>query len=1181
MSFNVVGAVEVPLTVFGSLVTEMSPIDLPEGVSPDNQDVVYVPGGVASRPCLQKVFATPFTGTQAVTYGKSFVTKSGNIFNLFMDATGKLFVEDFTNTPGAWTLIYTAAAGTQYAKSVTAFGREYIAFSDGLKGTDLAIQWDGTNIDPVTQDGPGAPPAVASISLPAVSMLATGGPTVINLTECDPASPNPNGSFSHINCFTNTNIAGIVAVGSVVTIAGNASGAMNQSNLSVIAVYAQPTGLNLFVVSAYLPAGTVFGLGGTATVSTGVTMTRANNVVTVTTNGAHQLQPGYQAQITGVPQQAVGTSISSVKIDNENLPGLATFTMASAHGLVPGIFVSISGVVAVNVGTGISNIVRNGNIVTVTMSAAHGLSPGAVVTLSGVGVSSFNTTVPVLQVVSTTVFTFAQVDADATSSGGTVALNWPIPQSTTPTYFQVQAVPSATTFQVAISYSDGTWGAGGTVSYAWDGTFAVLTVPNSTTFTYKQYGPNATATTVGMVTPFGQAAPGLHQCQVLFLTRNGYITRPSPPVQFFANGGQYISVSQIPLGPNNVVARILAFTGAGGAYFFYIPAIPQVNGQPVGTSTQINDNTTTGILLDFSDNTLFAGLGISTPGNTVANQIVLDSAIGFGYYSSRLLTWGQRSRIQNFLNMGFNGGALPSFPTLPAGWTPGGSGAGGALALGVGPGGGASWQQTGVGSLFQGAYQDAYGAPILTPNTLYRVRAWIKNVGPTFSFTISSVSSGFSTTATMIGNSSTGSFVEGVFSAATPASIPSDMILTMSTTGGGSYISAISICYADKTAGSSNPTFFLDQILYASYVNNPEAFDGLSGKFGAVNDIRKMMDVGIIRNTLYLFTRDPSGRIHATNDNGSTEPAGWTVSEVAANCGLLSIFCLTKSQADDASGGGGEESLAWASASGARIFDGSQPWKISQEIQPDWDSLNPAFAPNVWAVNDPNARVIYFGVQFVGVGKIYPVNYRELDTPYQIAMAAPYHPSFSGHLIATDNTRKWTRWNMQMAGAALMYRVGPTKLSLVLFSNNPTGNVYTLNPAKLTDDDLGQMNPYYTTYFFPDRIQEAMLRDAQGQPLGAHRKLLQYLTAFISGTGLINITAYPQSLSNPWPLTCQRTLAAAPTYDLEWTGGSAMGQRIAIKFASAPNGGTDNGFNLQKVMCALKAVRHLPVRGAA
>src|SRR6185312_14733255 len=118
-----------------------------------------------------------------------------------------------------------------------------------------------------------------------------------------------------------------------------------------------------------------------------------------------------------------------------------------------------------------------------------------------------------------------------------------------------------TTFQIELNYSNGSW-TGGTVRYAWDGTFSVKDVLSSTAFTYLQGGPDATESTAGTVTPYGQAAPGKRQMVCFFITRQGYTTRYSPPVSVVTNGGQYLSVTNIPIGPSNVIARVLAFTGA-------------------------------------------------------------------------------------------------------------------------------------------------------------------------------------------------------------------------------------------------------------------------------------------------------------------------------------------------------------------------------------------------------------------------------------------------------------------------------------------------------------------------------------------------------------------------------------------------------------------------------------------
>ena len=236
---------------------------------------------------------------------------------------------------------------------------------------------------------------------------------------------------------------------------------------------------------------------------------------------------------------------------------------------------------------------------------------------------------------SPTTVVYIQVDSDATSGGGGIgSIAWPIPDNTpTPTYFEVVSAPTALTFQIQVSYADGTW-TSGIVQFPWDGTFFVTAIPSSTSLVYQQYGPNGTNTTVGTVTPWGQAAPGLHVCQVLWVTRQYAVSEPSPPTTFIANGGQYVSVTNIPLGPANVIARILAFSGAqpnvpgSQPPMFYLPVPANVTGLVVSTATQLNDNATTSAVFDFSDNSLFTGLGISVPGNNLRTQIVLDGSTG-------------------------------------------------------------------------------------------------------------------------------------------------------------------------------------------------------------------------------------------------------------------------------------------------------------------------------------------------------------------------------------------------------------------------------------------------------------------------------------------------------------------------------------------------------------------------
>jgi len=1255
----------------------MAATDLPEGLSPDEQDNTYIPGAVLSRPCLEKVLINAPPNTTC-TYQKSFVTDTGAIKNLYLFSNGQLYWEDPINYPGDLNLLFTGPSGS-YAKSATMFGREFIALSDGLHGTTVPLQWDGTNLDRVTQDGPGAVPTVASTAATSAQMAAS--PTTLSrsanivtaniATAVSPAlqigyqvqisdvpdsnattvnqsneSPNQSGqvvngsywefnsgewrttgyattqSSSPLSAFTvrgfNFSIpsnATILGVEFSFNIASQSSSTSTVGEVSLWNSAGQlgtmktpsttiPPYRSGYLNASYGSAADTWGASLTPSVVNDPTVGFAVGI-NFDSNRIFILQPFIMTVYYTLSGSGTVAIISSIVINNETAPGLALVTTTQPHGLAPEEYVSIVGVEPGTVAT-VTGAQWSSGKSTIITETDHNLTPGCVVTLSGVTTAtsstsfSFDGTWTVESTPSPDSFTYSELpitatDPDvinATANTGSVTIAWPITDTATPTYFQVESAPSTTTFYVPISYSNGTWTTG-TVGFIWEGTFYVTKVISSTQFQYQQYGPNGSTSAIGTVTPYGQAAPGFHLMRCTFLTRQGAVLKSSPYVKFIANGGQYLQIINIPIGPENVVARILEFTGADGAYFFYLPIPAKINGQVVSTATQINDNTTTSILLDFSDNSLFAGLATSISGNDLTAQIVLEGALGFGQYSTRLITYGQRNRIQNFLNLGFDGGYMPSATTDPSGWTVGANP--GNLASNAALPPSSAWLinanagsgQCGV--LSQSAYQDGYGNNILTGNDPYKLRIWLQpsaiDSNLNFYAVISSASTGFTSTATINGaNMSTrGSFIEADFSETMPEAIPTDMLLTIyaiSTVKNRTLlVDEVSIIYSD--------TPYLDGDLFGSYGNNAEGIDGESGKFGPVTDTRKVMDFSVMRETFYMLTQEPSGRLHETTDNGTTEPSGWQVNEVGANCGALSAFSLTKSQADDTAASGGEEWMAWASLSGARIFGGSYPDKISQEIQPDWEKINPAAALTVWCVNDPVERALYFGVPLgsaTSPSNVLFMSYRQLDSAQAIAGSPPFKVSFSGKLIATDNSRKWSLWNMSMNGAALMYREAGT-LSLVLGAGNGVtpgdggfGNVYTLNPDIYTDDDYGQVSSYYYTYGFVNRGAEQQLQ------VGSHQKgFFGVLSTVTWPAGTLLLQVAPNDPSNIWPLSCSRTVSN-PNIDLQWGYGNmiiARGSRFFLKFSSVPlDGQTDNAYKIEMVTVALIPTR-LKTRGAA
>ena len=114
----------------------------------------------------------------------------------------------------------------------------------------------------------------------------------------------------------------------------------------------------------------------------------------------------------------------------------------------------------------------------------------------------------------------------------------------------------------------------------------------------SQIGP-AEGPSVADSTTAGAISPGIHQCIVVFVTRQGFWTAPSPQISWTAAGSFQATVTNIPTGPSNVVQRLLAFTGAGGANFYHVPA-----------TMVLNDNTTTSLTVDFSDTILLSGVSM-------------------------------------------------------------------------------------------------------------------------------------------------------------------------------------------------------------------------------------------------------------------------------------------------------------------------------------------------------------------------------------------------------------------------------------------------------------------------------------------------------------------------------------------------------------------------------------------
>src|SRR5258707_371722 len=973
---------DAPIEIFGGLVTDMSPADLPHGVSPDCQDVVFSNGGVATRPGLQALFG-PLAGNPTINYVKTYETLNATLRTMVLDSNGILYKE---TTPGTLASVASGLAANSYANSTTLFGREYLAISNGIAGNDLPRQFDDTNFDRVSQNGPGA------------------GPSVVDENVIVAVVASPNGA----------------------------------TQPAAVAIAASP-------------------------------------------NGASEA----------------------------------------------------------------------GSLVTITTRAAHGLARGQSVTVAGVGVSGYNGTFPVVSVPSSTQFTYiAGASGLAASGGGTAA-------SATAT-IQTAVAHGFVVGQLITTASIGVAG--------YNGTFAVTTVPDSTHFTFAATTGGLAASGGGTAAAAGSVSPGVHQVCVIFKTRQGYLAKPSPATTWTASGGKRAVVTNIPTGPSNVVGRILCFTGAGGASFFYTASGTTLfSGNMV-----IGDNTTTSIVVDFSDAILLAGTNV----DNLFKLIELGDCAGVLDYAQRLFWWGERNKMNNWLNLGFDGGFTgPLLPHYPLGWTPD---------TVFAPGGtdeenfvvwGAAYSIVGNGTtptrglMAQGAVNDALGAPLIQANTDYTVRArcarnTLLTQGALHIHLFSAIG-GINTTGLQLTAAQlTTSYVEYAAQLNAPlATIPNDLVLRVYADGtpnqnGQFYIDAIEIFPTAQPVNAS--------LVRASRVADPESYDGINGLLSvAENNGQAIRAAFKLRERLY-FVKEHS--LHVTQDDGTNEPSLWAIAEVSRKVGTPSVRGV----------GIGEDWVVIAHRTGLYIFSGGEPIKISQEIQPTWNQINWQYGHTLWVTVDTKERRIFVGVPLgtsISPSKILMLDYRDLDSAEDIAGRPPINITYTGRKTATDKTRKWSPWTIAANACALIERTDGTAIVAMgggvpgVGGGGATGKVYQLAAAQLSDDGTA-IPSYYTTHYFPERAVE------QALSLGAHRKLFSYLTMYVEGAGSLALTSFTNSGSAPQAQQAL-PLSSPAVKDLELPI-NVLGERVAFKVSTNQSGAW---FRLQKFTPSLRIDPWSPVRG--
>lgn len=1117
------------------------------------------------------------------TYVKSFESADGGLRTLALDAAGDWWVEDVTNNPGVLTSLLEGITPGSYANSVTAEDREYTCFSDLNTGSDIPRQYTGEWIDKITQVGPGAPPSFIASNNQSGSGKITGFSITSNVV-----------TFQVGNNFTAGELVGISGM-TVGTYLNGVSLTVSSSGLSSTQFEAGFTHANVSSTSdngvatpqaSYgistitQPAPGFPGQVGTfddILLSAGPGSVNSGNVVTIYTANARAGHfPGGDPVLTeafnsGMPLYVF---VSGAPLGNGTQLvtsiGLATPPGGAAERWYFTFSVPTSGFQ--NTGGSVSGQYQISAATLTTTLPIPGVTVGSKITIVGTTPAAWNNTWTLTAALNSGTYAITQTSG----AGGIATYAWTLVSGVAPTVGELVTVTNTLGGDGAFNVTAAVIA---TVSGVTSGQFTIngiLTVAAATTesgqattagtqFTFDP-GPSTVGTSSspifgngsgGSITLQGAASQpigsGTRQGAVLFLTRNGAITAPSPPVTFTTpDNTASINASNIPIGPANVIARIILFTEAGqngvpGANFYYIPVpvITTVFGvTTTNNATVIHDNTSTTATFSFTDAVLLQGIAVDVQGNNTFEQIEIGNPAWVIKYASRMFYGRSQNKVQNFNNLSFDGGfvPLPGGVNTPLGWIVDGPsnplGSQGQLLNS--PIFGNSYHvqnNTGavagtLGLITQSAYQDAFQVPIILPNTAYSVRITARTPSGAKSGGLEIDLSNFSGG---IFAAPVGAAVFGIQNLTTTmatytlplltnvlATVPSNLQLRLFTgslpIGGDVEIDRIEIFPTDTPVINSP---------WVSFVNNLEAVDQNTGSLG-VDDTNTQICYGaaIVFNSLYLMKERS---ILQTQDSPNFEPAEWVVDPVSQAVGTCGQNAFDY----------GDEWLLTACRLGVFGFNGGRPEPVDRELHNQnpkksvWDQINWNARTSIWLRNDLINRRFYVGVPMATPNFWLPnaaanpnpttpnvilmCNYEACPTFDELISGQPIRATMYGDIDTNDAKRKWSIWQIPCPYAAQIQQLNAEQLTMFFCNGIASSKIYAVDPT-MTTDDGAPITPLYTTYGF--------LSPKKGQQLGlgAGRKLATYFQLDTKGSGQANVKFYTNNLDgtphvSPLPMT--------------------------------------------------------------
>lgn len=318
---------DLQLEVFGGYNCSIPPAQLPPGSSPYCQDVMFPEAVVRQRDGLASTQVSP--DAEAIFGLAQYFTPTEQAIEIVWTAAGNLY------QGASLTLIASGGTPNLGFSSTTLFGRQYMAFGNGVSGIDFPRQFDGTNYDRVTQCGPGlitvSDNTVAQDLIELEQFTFTPQNLVQSGNICTLFLSN---TASDLPLLSGATLSDVWAAGDQITLSGFTPAAYNATFLvtGVVQVSADLVGLQFFA-PAGLGAASVVG-----TVATGYTSVEASFNIpvgavgqTMTINGT--TPTGYEGAWTiRYTNPTVATAFCCVYV---NQTGLATATGSNAGTATP------------------------------------------------------------------------------------------------------------------------------------------------------------------------------------------------------------------------------------------------------------------------------------------------------------------------------------------------------------------------------------------------------------------------------------------------------------------------------------------------------------------------------------------------------------------------------------------------------------------------------------------------------------------------------------------------------------------------------------------------------------------------------------------------------------------------------------------------------------------------------